>query len=272
MYRITKLELQNLRVYSYKTIEVNDIELRKPRYQKKFICVSLENVKDIKQFEDFNYKVPFIALVKHFVFRKDILIIQKVSSDRFIANIEDDFVFWTDLLKLKTDKEIKERLNEILSLQNNKSFWLLNFRNNKVIPTILFYRKLRYGKNVKPEDYHYRTIKLKKSMFIHSWVDAQMKKNELDFPETNLTNYKITIQWNEDSKVLTHIFKQLRLIYNKEGEPVVGNSIAEIASFLKINFSCFENTKLSTIETMLKGTDNPPKTSRRITIEREKPQ
>lgn len=272
MYRITKLGLQNLRVYSYKTIEVNDIELRKPRYQKKFICVSLESVKDIKQFEDFKYRVPFIALVKHFVFRKDIIIIQKISSDRFIANIEDNFVFWTDLLELKTDKEIKERLNEILSLQNNKTFWLLNFRDKKVIPAISLFRKLRYVKNLRPEDYHLRKIKLEKTMFIHSWVDEQMKKNDLELPETNLIDYKIIIQWNEDKKVITDIFKQLKAIYNKEGEPVVGNSIPEIASFLKVNVSCFENTKLSTIETMLKGTDNPPKTSRRIIIEREKPQ
>jgi len=91
-------------------------------------------------------------------------------------------------------------------------------------------------------------------------------------PQNTYSN-RVIIQWNEQKNVLTDIFRQLKRITNKEGKPIIGNSIEEIALFLRDNFSCFENTKLSTIQYTLKNSEfdlNTPKTSRRINIEKEK--
>lgn len=87
-------------------------------------------------------------------------------------------------------------------------------------------------------------------------------------------NNKIVIQWNENKNVLTDIFRQLKQITNKEGKPVIGNSLDDLAIFLRDNFSCFSNTELSTIHTSLKNrkddSTTPKKTDRRIIIEKDK--
>jgi len=117
---------------------------------------------------------------------------------------------------------------------------------------------------------------------VSSWIDNRIsqveeiekRRNVIDHaeptPEPQKNGTRIIIQWNEQSNVLTDIFRQLKQLTNKNHEPIVGNSNEEIALFLKENFSCFENTKLSTIQTMLKNTEgnaNTPKTSRRIVLE-----
>lgn len=84
------------------------------------------------------------------------------------------------------------------------------------------------------------------------------------------TNNNIVIKWNEQSNVLTDIIKQLKTIYNKDSEPLIANSYEEVAVFLKNNFSCFAETKLSTITTQLKNNNNRPKSNRVIDIKQSK--
>ena len=65
--------------------------------------------------------------------------------------------------------------------------------------------------------------------------------------------------------VLTDIFRQAK---NKN---YITNSLPEIAQFLKSGFDCFANTKLSTIEGMLKNNNSSanavPKEEKRIQVE-----
>ena len=105
------------------------------------------------------------------------------------------------------------------------------------------------------------------------YLPDQPKEEPIPSPSLTNNGHRVIIQWNEQHNVLTDIFRQLKQIPNKEKEPAIGNSIPEVALFLKENFSCFSETKLSTIEGMLKNNEannNTPKITRRIIIEREK--
>lgn len=91
-------------------------------------------------------------------------------------------------------------------------------------------------------------------------------------PEPIQQPQMVKIQWTENKKILTDIFRQLKTIVNKNNTPVITNSNIEIANFLKQNFDCFENVTVSTIDGMLKNDiaeNNTPK-FRRIIIERDK--
>lgn len=67
------------------------------------------------------------------------------------------------------------------------------------------------------------------------------------------------------NNVLTDMFRQAK------NKGYLTNSIPDIAIFLKENFSCFANTKLSTIETQLKNNSSSanafPKEEKRIKID-----
>ena len=73
------------------------------------------------------------------------------------------------------------------------------------------------------------------------------------------------MNWEGQNNVLTDMFRQAK------NRGYLTNSIPEIASFLKDNFSCFEKTKLSTIETQLKNNNSSanaiPKDEKRIKLE-----
>lgn len=74
-----------------------------------------------------------------------------------------------------------------------------------------------------------------------------------------------TLHWCGQKNVLTDIFRQAK---NKN---YITNSLPEIAQFLKSGFDCFANTKLSTIEGMLKNNNSSanavPKEEKRIQVE-----
>ena len=75
----------------------------------------------------------------------------------------------------------------------------------------------------------------------------------------------ITMNWKGQNNVLTDMFRQAK------NKGYLTNSIPDIAIFLKENFSCFANTKLSTIETQLKNNSSSanafPKEEKRIKID-----
>lgn len=87
------------------------------------------------------------------------------------------------------------------------------------------------------------------------------EKNENDDQCINMP----TLHWCGQKNVLTDIFRQAK---NKN---YITNSLPEIAQFLKRGFDCFVNTKLSTIETMLKNNSSSanaiPKEEKRIQVE-----
>lgn len=76
------------------------------------------------------------------------------------------------------------------------------------------------------------------------------------------------LDWNGQKNVLIDVFKQLRNLVNESNEPLIPNSIANVALFLKNSFKCFEDTKLSTLETQLKTkqVNDRPMSHRRIEI------
>lgn len=108
------------------------------------------------------------------------------------------------------------------------------------------------------------------------WITFDSPENEVTQheppPEIQENKGRVIIQWNEQKNVLTDLFRQLKTITNKNNEPIVTNSIPEIAIFLKENFSCYQNTKLDTIQTKLKNSkfeEHTPKAGRRIILEKE---
>lgn len=76
-------------------------------------------------------------------------------------------------------------------------------------------------------------------------------------------NDSIKLNWNAQKNVLIDIFRQLKKCKTSTGELILTNSNTEVAIFLKNGFSCFERTKISTIEGVLDKTARP-KVSKRI--------
>lgn len=195
--------------------------------------------------------------------------------------------FFEHLYKLKFSTNKKE----ILSIIKKVNFLENNIQYEKLKLSIISY--LKESKD-KLEDAHNRLSK-ERDRDLFSLIDDFIYNSVLtdleDIEETlnsssrnmdiedaenkNFYNYndRVIIQWNEQKNVLTDIFQQLKQIRDKRGEHVIGNSVTEIALFLKQNFSCFNDSKLSTIEGMLKNrkqNPNIPKTDRRIIIEKGK--
>ena len=75
------------------------------------------------------------------------------------------------------------------------------------------------------------------------------------------------LSWNGQNNILIDIFYQLKRINNSKKEPLLPNSNEDIALFLKNNFECFNDTKLSTISGVLKKSERPLKSEKRILIE-----
>ncbi|MFQ7265780.1 MAG: hypothetical protein ACLRPS_02680 [Paraprevotella clara] len=89
-------------------------------------------------------------------------------------------------------------------------------------------------------------------------VDSTIETKEL------IKRNGVIMNWKGQNNVLTDMFRQAK------NKGYLINSIPDIALFLKENFSCFANTKLSTIETQLKNNSSSanafPKEEKRIKI------
>ena len=104
---------------------------------------------------------------------------------------------------------------------------------------------------------------------ISAWIEQniQVRKETMILPDIFFNKKKdnIIMNWEGQNNVLTDMFRQAK------NRGYLTNSIPEIASFLKDNFSCFEKTKLSTIETQLKNNNSSanaiPKDEKRIKLE-----
>lgn len=104
--------------------------------------------------------------------------------------------------------------------------------------------------------------------YIEKWLEGKEDEpsvGDINRVDTRL-NSNVIIKWNENSNVLTDVFRQLKNIYDKNKEPLIPNSYEELAVFLKNNFSCFSTTKISTIQTQLKNGNTRPKSDRIIEI------
>ena len=63
--------------------------------------------------------------------------------------------------------------------------------------------------------------------------------------------------FRSQNNVLIDLFKQLKTIY-VDGKPLISNSNLEIATFLKESFTCFEKTKITTIEGVINRNPGMP--------------
>lgn len=71
-------------------------------------------------------------------------------------------------------------------------------------------------------------------------------------------NFKLT--WNAQSNALIDIFWQCKKDkFTKDGLSYISNTSEEIALFLKNNFECFSDTKISTIKGQLDKKERPSK-------------
>ncbi|MES2138899.1 MAG: hypothetical protein V4511_04285 [Bacteroidota bacterium] len=104
------------------------------------------------------------------------------------------------------------------------------------------------------------------------WLKERIEELSNENVNTQIAqlNSHVIIKWNEQNNVLIDMIKQLKNIYNKDNEPLIPNSCEEIAVFLKNNFDCFSDTKLSTITTQLKSNNARPKSNRVIDIKQSK--
>ena len=97
---------------------------------------------------------------------------------------------------------------------------------------------------------------------------SELAKHILDLQDCReadgLSNSSPIMDWIGQNNTLTDMFRQAK---NRQ---YLNNTIPEIASFLKQNFTCFSKTKLSTIESMLKNNNSSandrPKQEKTINI------
>lgn len=92
----------------------------------------------------------------------------------------------------------------------------------------------------------------------------EMNKNET-FDKTE-SNNKNKLNWTGQKNILIYIFQQLKKEKGNGNNFLISSSNEDIAVFLKENFNCFEDNKLSTIIGQLKKSVPPIKTSKKITI------
>ena len=81
--------------------------------------------------------------------------------------------------------------------------------------------------------------------------DIELSLFDKDYIAEELINKnEVIMNWKGQNNVLTDMFRQAK------NKGYLTNSLPDIAIFLKENFSCFANTKLSTIETQLKNNNS----------------
>lgn len=90
-------------------------------------------------------------------------------------------------------------------------------------------------------------------------------------PESEVSNDSIIpalskLQWNGQNNALIYLFRQLKLNNNNDNEPLIANSYEDLAVFLKGNFSCFNDVKVTTIVRQLMKDEKPKKASKRIEL------
>lgn len=104
--------------------------------------------------------------------------------------------------------------------------------------------------------------------YIRDFNDFVSRINDLNFKDKSegdvLTNIH-NLHWVGQKNVLTDMFREAK------NRGYITNSLPEITQFLKEGFDCFTNTKLSTIEGMLKNNNSSanavPKEEKRIQVE-----
>jgi hypothetical protein len=183
-------------------------------------------------------------------------------------NIDEWFVY--TIFELLDVNETENFLNYQLQSYTGKKENFISYTNwliNEYISEKKAKSKVRSkGQRESPE----RPVNQERKKRIEKWLTD--KENEFSNGNNidTQSNSNVIITWNEQSNVLTDIFRQLKNIYNKDREPLIPNSYEELAVFLQKNFSCFSDTKLATIQTQLKKNDSRPKTSRVIEIKQTK--
>lgn len=105
---------------------------------------------------------------------------------------------------------------------------------------------------------------------IFAGVRLKMKGRQIRHKQIK-NNYNCEVEvnnlmnWKGQNNVLTDMFREAK------NKGYLTNSIPDVALFLKTNFSCFNKTKLSTIEGLLKNNTSSansiPKEEKRIKIE-----
>lgn len=68
----------------------------------------------------------------------------------------------------------------------------------------------------------------------------------------NNSTYRKPLIWNGEKGALAEVFMLLKNLKTKEGKSYLGNTVEDIALFLKANFDVYQETELSTIQGTLK--------------------
>lgn len=133
--------------------------------------------------------------------------------------------------------------------------------------------KFLYGIGTLCSDYNIDLQSVAETVFYSTSTDMSLRfdifgdsiKSEKNSECVHKKEEKIILNWEGQNNVLTDMFRQAR------NRGYLTNSIPEVAMFLKDNFSCFANTKLSTIEGQLKNNSSSanafPKEEKRIKID-----
>ena len=217
---------------------------------------------------EFNFNDAFISTeeIIRLNFEVDFLLRLKISIEGAtkldIEEIIDDVI---------TDAEIEENgfLVEVVSPG-------FSFTNAKALAEDIpeLKDKLIYFINRKT-DFEQKVLDYSEDDYLHDpdygkKCDKEIERIKQLIEIENSTQQKeaaptIKLNWTGQKNVLTDAFRRMK------NKGYLTNSIPDVANFLKSTFDCFENTKQSTIEGMLKNNDTAPnaipKEEKRIDID-----
>ncbi|MBK7342489.1 MAG: hypothetical protein IPJ06_04895 [Saprospiraceae bacterium] len=100
------------------------------------------------------------------------------------------------------------------------------------------------------------------------WLESESEglKDEVAQEQAQITPPKYLLKWNGTNNGLADIFRQLKGFANKKNKPLLDETNESIALFLKNNFECYRNTKVSTIKNLLERQSSRQKRVIRISI------
>ena len=92
------------------------------------------------------------------------------------------------------------------------------------------------------------------------WLKSESEEVEDEgaHDQAQITPPRYLLKWNGTNNGLADIFRQLKGFVNKKHKPLLDETNESIALFLKNNFECFRDTKVSTIKNLLERKSSRP--------------
>jgi hypothetical protein len=150
--------------------------------------------------------------------------------------------------------------------ENTKNFdWEANFINWAKREDVDEERIKGFARYIAKSDFWDFLHKHERKLLLKN-INSKSAPETIDSKQNKALSTPIKINWQGQSNSLIYLFRQLKLNFNKDNEPLVSNSYDDLAIFLKENFSCFNDVKITTIVRQLMQPQKPKKTSKKIEL------